>query len=110
MIEKEIRSESTKICSGCGQPIDMTGDSVIISQNNHFYHEDHFKLERPRWTLKDKDTGMAFYEKGTKRLDILEGEDEYRGVRYKDIIIYDSDFKKDVLVRNKKEPLDGKTK
>lgn len=104
-MEREPLKESTKICSGCGQPIDMAGDSVIYKQNGHFFHENHFKLERPRWTLKDKDTGVAFYRKGEKHMDILEGVDEWRGIKYRDIIIYDSNLSKDVLVRTKKEPL-----
>jgi hypothetical protein len=68
------------------------------------------RLERPRWEIRDEDKGMRFYKKGTKRMDILEGVDEYRGIKYKDIIIYDSNFNREVLVRTKKEPLNGKTK
>jgi hypothetical protein len=63
------------------------------------------KLERPRWTLRDKGEGMRFYQKGTKRMDILTGVDEWRNIRYKDIIIYDSNMNREVLVRTKKEPL-----
>lgn len=66
--------------------------------------------ERPHWKVIDQDEGIIFARKGSKHMDILEGEDEYRGCKYRDIIIYDSNLSKDVLVRTKKEPLDGKTK
>lgn len=108
-MEKEKLSENTKTCSKCGHPIDMTGNSVVYGHNGHFFHENHFNL-RPRWELKDKDKGMAFYRKGNKRMDILEGEDDERKTSYRDIIIYDSNLEKDVLVRSKKGPLNGKIK
>jgi hypothetical protein len=110
MMEKEPRKENSLICSSCGQPINQANPEVgWINFKGHSYHTDHFSL-RPRWELKDKDTGIAFYRKGDKHMDIIEGEDEYRGVKYKDIIIYDSNLTKDVMVRTKKEPLNGKIK
>jgi hypothetical protein len=61
--------------------------------------------QRLRWELIDEDIGVAFYRKGSKHMDFVEGEDEYRGIKYKDIIIYDANLIKDVMVRSKKEPL-----
>ena len=62
--------------------------------------------DRPRWEEIDKDKGVAFYKKGNRRMDFIEGEDEERGIKYKDIIIYSSDLSGETLVRNKKEPLE----
>ena len=62
--------------------------------------------ERPRWKIIDRDKGILFARKGSKHMDIIEGEDEIEGYKYKDIIIYDSNPSKDIMVRAKKEPLD----
>jgi hypothetical protein len=62
--------------------------------------------EHPHWKVIDKDKGILFARKGDKHMDIIEGEDEIEGYKYKDIIIYDSNPSKDIMVRAKKEPLD----
>jgi len=50
---------------------------------------------RPRWKIIDSDTGIIFAKKemkdgSIKHMDILEGEDEERGTKYKSIIIYET--------------------
>lgn len=64
--------------------------------------------ERPRWKIIDKDEGIAFYQKGSKHMDFIEGRDEEEGYTYKDVIIYDANSIGDTLVRHKKESLDKK--
>jgi len=98
---KRLQSEGVKV-DGC---IRQLAENALWENS-----EKRLSPERPRWKIIDQDKGIIFARKGSKHMDILEGEDEERGIKYRDIIIYDSTFQKDTLVRTKKEPLNGENK
>ena len=88
----------------------------VIEQE--IWHKAEKKLSpiRPRWEIINQDEGILFAQKempngSVKHMDILEGEKEFTGEKYKDIIIYKVGHEENnVIVRTKKEPLDGKNK
>jgi hypothetical protein len=61
--------------------------------------------ERPRWKIIDKDEGITFYQKGSKRMDIINFTDEDRPKKFRDILVYDTnDPVKTMMVRRTECP------
>ena len=105
-MEGEPRKENEFTCSYCGHPIDRKDPDVgWIEAKGHHYHLDHYKPQRPRWQIVDKDDGIVFARKDysedrVKHMDIMEGNDEDRK-HYKSIIIYETGNEENpVLLRN----------
>lgn len=96
---KRLQSEGVKV-DGC---IRQLAENALWENSAK-----RLEPERPRWKIIDKDEGIAFYQKGSKHMDFIEGRDEEEGYTYKDVIIYDANSIGDTLVRHKKESLDKK--
>ena len=60
MTEREPKKENSKICSSCGQPINMDGNFVIYRKGGHYFHEDHFPIKNNRTEFEK---GMDDYHK-----------------------------------------------